>query len=40
MMADTESCLEFLEGGVRMFLDARLEFFGANAPFWAAAKYR
>jgi hypothetical protein len=39
-MADAKHGLEFLERGVGMLLDVRPKFFGGNAPFWAAVKYR
>jgi hypothetical protein len=51
-MADTKDLLDFLEGGIGMFFDMRLELlgvelapmppalFGVNAPFLAATRYR
>jgi len=40
MMADAEGVLEFLEGGVRMFFDVRLEFFGVELAPMSPTRFR
>lgn len=40
MMADAEGVLEFLEGGVRMLFDVRLEFFGVELAPMSPALFR